>query len=357
MRQDFVNNGTDRTIGNFEVGRIQRLIDIVTPILVGKRGDQAGLQPQDLYTNEFIDPSIGIGVAAHMTPKIAPSLRGERIPVEQIPVVDFTPSGPATPTSASRRPWSWRAVSATSASPTWPATGSTRSCRPDLRRGRAVLALLREKKAEVAVEKSNCDRGWFDIGMENLDPDKQEEATIKEGYRIGNDLAPDHPLVRQGLPFHGPNQWPTDVPGFRETMEAYFAAVHGLARQVTHAVAVALRAARGLLRRLVRHAHGDHEPAALPAPGAPDGGEISEARIGAGAHSDYGCLALLAQDDRGGLQVFNAAGQWIDAKPVRDVRGQRGRHAGPLDQRPVPADPAPGHQHLWGRARVDPLLL
>ena len=61
MRQDFVNNGTDRTIGNFEVGRIQRLIDIVTPILVGQRQPtRPGLQPQDLYTNEFIDPNIGV---------------------------------------------------------------------------------------------------------------------------------------------------------------------------------------------------------------------------------------------------------------------------------------------------------
>jgi hypothetical protein len=65
MRQDFVNNGGDRTLGNFEVERIQRLIDIVTPILVGQRQPtRPGLQPQDLYTNEFIDPSIGIGVAA-----------------------------------------------------------------------------------------------------------------------------------------------------------------------------------------------------------------------------------------------------------------------------------------------------
>ena len=65
MRQDFVNNGADRTIGNFEAGRIQRLIDIVTPILVAQRKPpKAGLQPQDLYTNEFVDPSIGIGAAA-----------------------------------------------------------------------------------------------------------------------------------------------------------------------------------------------------------------------------------------------------------------------------------------------------
>ena len=65
MRLDFVNNGSDRTIGNFEVGRIQRLIDIVTPILsAGASRPKAGLQPQDLYTNEFIDPSIGIGAGA-----------------------------------------------------------------------------------------------------------------------------------------------------------------------------------------------------------------------------------------------------------------------------------------------------
>jgi hypothetical protein len=62
MRQDFVNNGADRTLGNFEVDRIQRLIDIVTPILVGQRKPpRPGLRPQDLYTNEFIDPSIGVG--------------------------------------------------------------------------------------------------------------------------------------------------------------------------------------------------------------------------------------------------------------------------------------------------------
>jgi hypothetical protein len=61
MRQDFVNNGADRTLGNFEVGRIQRLIDIVTPILIGQRHPpRPGLRPQDLYTNEFVDPSIGV---------------------------------------------------------------------------------------------------------------------------------------------------------------------------------------------------------------------------------------------------------------------------------------------------------
>jgi hypothetical protein len=65
IKANFINNGSDQTLGNFEVGRVQRLIDIVTPILAGQRAPiKDGLTPQDLYTNEFIDPGIGIGVNA-----------------------------------------------------------------------------------------------------------------------------------------------------------------------------------------------------------------------------------------------------------------------------------------------------
>ena len=65
MKNQFINNGSDQTLGNFEVGRIQRLIGIVTPILAGQRAPiKNDLKPSDLYTNEFIDPGIGIGVNA-----------------------------------------------------------------------------------------------------------------------------------------------------------------------------------------------------------------------------------------------------------------------------------------------------
>jgi hypothetical protein len=61
MREDFVNNGPDGTLGNFEQARIKRIIDIVTPILISQRAaPKQGLKPEDLYTNEFIDPSIGV---------------------------------------------------------------------------------------------------------------------------------------------------------------------------------------------------------------------------------------------------------------------------------------------------------
>ena len=56
-----VDNGPDQTLGNFDMGRIQRVLDIVVPIMTGRKQPiKAGLRPEDLATNEFIDPAIGL---------------------------------------------------------------------------------------------------------------------------------------------------------------------------------------------------------------------------------------------------------------------------------------------------------
>jgi hypothetical protein len=61
MRSDFVKNGSDQTLGNFDTARVQRMIDIVTPIFTAQnQPPKAGLKPDDIATNEFIDTSIGV---------------------------------------------------------------------------------------------------------------------------------------------------------------------------------------------------------------------------------------------------------------------------------------------------------
>jgi len=56
-----VGNGPDRTLGNFDVARIQRVLGIVVPILTGRKQPvKPDLKPEDLVTNQFIDPNIGL---------------------------------------------------------------------------------------------------------------------------------------------------------------------------------------------------------------------------------------------------------------------------------------------------------
>lgn len=56
-----VSNGDDDTIGEFELDRVQEVVDIVEPIYAGQRREIRGdLTPEDLVTNRFIDESIGL---------------------------------------------------------------------------------------------------------------------------------------------------------------------------------------------------------------------------------------------------------------------------------------------------------
>jgi hypothetical protein len=56
-----VGNGSNATLGDFDINRIKTVIDIVTPIYTAQRKEfKDSLVPQDLVTNEFIDPSIGL---------------------------------------------------------------------------------------------------------------------------------------------------------------------------------------------------------------------------------------------------------------------------------------------------------
>jgi hypothetical protein len=56
-----VGNGDNATLGDFNDSRVWAILDTVTPILAGQRKQvKAGLTAADLYTNEFIDRSVGL---------------------------------------------------------------------------------------------------------------------------------------------------------------------------------------------------------------------------------------------------------------------------------------------------------
>ncbi|MEM7223810.1 MAG: 2-oxoglutarate and iron-dependent oxygenase domain-containing protein [Pseudomonadota bacterium] len=165
-------------------------------------------------------------------------------------------------------------------------------------------------KQEISIERSAAHRGYFSLGGENLDPAKQTETgDFKEGLKIGRDLPLDHPLVQAGTPLHGPNLWPADLPGWRETIERCYGALSGLGFELMRGFALALELPGDFFDDKLTEPMATLGPLHYP----PHQGPVSERRLGAGAHTDFGCLTILSQDPVGGLQVMNAAGQWIDA--------------------------------------------
>lgn len=56
-----VSNGGNDTVGDMDQTRIQRMIDVLRPIYAGQNKElKPGLTPADLFTNDYIEASIGI---------------------------------------------------------------------------------------------------------------------------------------------------------------------------------------------------------------------------------------------------------------------------------------------------------
>jgi isopenicillin N synthase-like dioxygenase len=188
---------------------------------------------------------------------------------------------------------------------------------PDMRRrvfDEAKLFFERPdaEKEQISLVHSAHNRGYLGFGQERLN--EYSMADHKESFNIGFDLPPDDPEVLAGLPFRGVNQWP-DLPGWRELMLEYYAACHQLEFRIHRGLALDLGLDEEFFTDKI------DRPAAVlrllryPAGRADDG----KGDLGAGEHSDYGNITLLATNGVAGLQVRRRDGVWLDAPFVEDA--------------------------------------
>lgn len=177
---------------------------------------------------------------------------------------------------------------------------------------REFFALPEHEKSTLSMAKSGRHwKGWFRLGGELTSgaPDH------KEGLYLGDDLPLDHPEVVQGTLMHGPCQWPTlrNHPGFREDILKYLDELERVSHVVLSAIAESLS---------LQHDHFDATFRPTPTrllrifqyPAPTD--DTARARWGVGEHCDYGVLTVLLQDNVGGLEVKDRAGNWIPAPPL-----------------------------------------
>ena len=164
--------------------------------------------------------------------------------------------------------------------------------------------LPEDKKREIAIERSPCHRGWFAHGGEVLDRAKQPQGDYKEGLKIGRDLPPDHARVKAALPLHGANQYPHEsgaLVGFRSQMDMLYRACEALSRQLMQVFALSLDLQPDHFDRWLSEPMATLAPLRYPP-------MQKAAELSAGAHTDFGCLTLLFQNDVPGLEIETATG-------------------------------------------------
>jgi isopenicillin N synthase-like dioxygenase len=163
------------------------------------------------------------------------------------------------------------------------------------------------KRATAMANGGSAWRGWFPVGGELTSgrPDR------KEGLYVGTEHPPTHPRVVAGIPLHGPNLFPDEPADLGPAILTWLSELEPVAAAVMRGIAIGL----GLSPTWFEE-HVTTEPTVLFRIFHYPPGDDSD--WGVAEHTDYGLLTLLAQDDRGGLQVQSADG-WIDVPAEPDV--------------------------------------
>lgn len=114
------------------------------------------------------------------------------------------------------------------------------------------------------------------------------------------------------------NQWPNQYdPEFKKTMVGFFNECHNVHLSVMEALAIGLKLHPGYFNAFCDNR--DHNLRLLHYPSVPKTVLDKKDQTRAGAHTDYGTLTLLFQDDVGGLQVRSTHGDFVAAPPIRNA--------------------------------------
>ncbi|MBN9434104.1 MAG: isopenicillin N synthase family oxygenase [Bosea sp.] len=111
------------------------------------------------------------------------------------------------------------------------------------------------------------------------------------------------------------NPWPLGGDGFRVAVMAYYAEMSALAGRLMRLFARALSLEESYFDRFI-----DREASALRLLNYPEVDTPPEpGQLRAGAHSDYGSLTILRQEDSpGGLEVLGLDGNWVKVPALPD---------------------------------------
>lgn len=172
------------------------------------------------------------------------------------------------------------------------------------RHGANFFAHPQSEKDGLEWTTARSNRGYVKMGREKVSLGKTKEEVARERDAGGDDLKESFEIGREGEEGH-PNRWPDPLDKrdveFRQTMEEFFLKCKKMHAVLMRGIALGLGLEGDFFDEYVKM--GDNTLRLLHYPAAHPEDFENGRRVRAGAHSDYGSITLLFQDQRGGLQV------------------------------------------------------
>src|SRR5690606_2349809 len=162
-----------------------------------------------------------------------------------------------------------------------------------------------EAKMAYAIPGGGGARGYTPFGKEIAKDAKVHD--LKEFWHVGRSLPEGHPLADT----MAPNVWPAELPGFRETMEAIYAAFEKAGDRVLRAIALHLGLPEDWFAPTVED--GNSVMRLLHYPPLPEDAPAGAVR--AAAHGDINTITLLLGAEEAGLELLTRKGEWLPIEP------------------------------------------
>jgi isopenicillin N synthase-like dioxygenase len=169
--------------------------------------------------------------------------------------------------------------------------------------------------AKLALRMNEHNNGYMAMGRYAVwtsEVNANDKPDLNEAFFTKRERSPEDPLVRSRRRFAGPNRWPENLPGFRETVLAYTGAVDALGRRLLPACAVALALPPDTFDAAFAESQFSFRLSHYP----PIGAEPNQ--FGIAPHTDANFLTFLAQTEVPGLQIRLPSGEWLDVPYVPD---------------------------------------
>lgn len=123
-----------------------------------------------------------------------------------------------------------------------------------------------------------------------------------------------NPNRRAGKRFYSENQWPQNLPGFRETVNEYMSTLTNLGKDMLPLWAKALELPRDFFAPYFEDNYTYFRMAHYPPVQ-----ELENNEYGLGPHADTGFMTFLPQADVDGLEILDVEGKWFRPPQMHDA--------------------------------------